>query len=95
MLIPTNVTAAREKMSTGWLNRYACNISPTLSICIANEYSFIQSSFEQVRQEVGDVTILVNNAGVVSGKKFFQNSDEMIDLTFKVNTVAHFWVCTV
>ena len=46
----------------------------------------------QVKQEVGDVTILVNNAGVISGKKFFQNSDEMIDLTFKVNTVAHFWV---
>ena len=38
------------------------------------------------------MTVLVNNAGIISGNKFFDLSDNMIDLTFKVNTVAHFWV---
>ncbi len=48
---------------------------------------------EQIRKDVGDVTILVNNAGIVSGKKFLDTPDEMIQKTFEVNTMAHFWVC--
>ncbi len=46
----------------------------------------------QVRSEVGDVTVLVNNAGIVSGKKFYDIPDKMVDLTFQVNTLAHLWV---
>ena len=38
------------------------------------------------------MTVLVNNAGIVTGKKFFDSPDNMVDLTFKVNTMAHFWV---
>lgn len=47
----------------------------------------------QVKKDVGDVTVLVNNAGIISGKKFMDLPDNMIDLTMKINTVAHFWVC--
>jgi len=46
----------------------------------------------QVKRDVGDVTILVNNAGIVTGKKFLELPDDKIDLTFRVNTTAHFWV---
>ena len=46
----------------------------------------------QVRDEVGDVTVLVNNAGVVTGKTFYDLPDKMVELTFNVNTVAHLWV---
>ena len=52
----------------------------------------ISLNFFQVKQDVGDVTILVNNAGVVTGTKFLDLPDDKIDLTFKVNTTAHFWV---
>ena len=45
-----------------------------------------------VKNEVGDVTILINNAGIVSGKKFMETDDWMIQKTFEVNTMAHFWV---
>ena len=45
-----------------------------------------------MKEDVGEVTVLINNAGIVSGKKFFDVSDDMADLTFKVNTAAHFWV---
>ena len=38
------------------------------------------------------MTVLVNNAGVVSGKKLFDVADKMVDLTLQVNTAAHFWV---
>jgi len=52
--------------------------------------AFLPSS--QVKRDVGDVTILVNNAGIVTGKKFLELPDDKIDLTFRVNTTAHFWV---
>ncbi|XP_062850092.1 epidermal retinol dehydrogenase 2 isoform X1 [Trichomycterus rosablanca] len=46
---------------------------------------------DQVKREVGDVTILINNAGVVTGKKFLQCPDNLIEKTMEVNSLAHFW----
>ncbi|KAI5104131.1 epidermal retinol dehydrogenase 2 [Silurus meridionalis] len=48
---------------------------------------------DKVKREVGDVNILVNNAGVVTGKKFLQSSDTLIEKTMEVNSMAHFWTC--
>jgi all-trans-retinol dehydrogenase (NAD+) len=47
----------------------------------------------RVRAEIGDITILVNNAGIVSGKKIFDpdNSDAYMEKTVQVNTISHFW----
>ncbi len=47
----------------------------------------------RVRSEIGEVTMLVNNAGIVSGKKIFdpENSDAYMEKTVQVNTIAHFW----
>lgn len=45
-----------------------------------------------VRQEVGDVNILINNAGIVSGKKIFDCPDELMEKTMAVNTHTLFWV---
>ena len=47
---------------------------------------------DEIKANVGDVTILINNAGIVSGKKFLECSDNLIQKTFEVNTLAHFWV---
>ena len=46
----------------------------------------------QVKSDIGDVDILINNAGIVTGKKLLECSDTLIEKTFAVNTVAHFWV---
>lgn len=45
-----------------------------------------------VEHEVGPVDIVVNNAGIVSGRPFLELSDEAIERTFGVNTLALFWV---
>merc|ERR1719454_1711646 len=37
------------------------------------------------------VSILVNNAGVVTGRSFLDCQDKLINLTMDVNTTAHFW----
>ena len=47
---------------------------------------------EEVRSMIGDVDILINNAGVVIGKGILDCPDDMIEKTFNVNLLAHFWV---
>lgn len=39
----------------------------------------------------GNITILVNNAGIVGGKSFIDSKDEVIQKTFEVNSISHFW----
>merc|ERR1711962_965727 len=45
----------------------------------------------KVKRDVGNVTILVNNAGIVTGKPFLECPDHMIKKTMDVNINAHFW----
>lgn len=54
--------------------------------------SQIQSAAARVKTEVGEVNILINNAGVVSGKKLLDTPDVLVQRTFDVNLLAHFWV---
>ncbi|XP_012629555.1 short-chain dehydrogenase/reductase family 16C member 6-like [Microcebus murinus] len=46
---------------------------------------------DQVGKEVGDVTILINNAGVVSAKLLLDTPDHMVERSFLVNAISHFW----
>lgn len=39
------------------------------------------------------VTLLINNAGVVSGLHLLDTPDHLIERSFNVNVMAHFWVC--
>lgn len=48
--------------------------------------------FLKVKAEIGDVSILVNNAGVVYTSDLFATQDPQIEKTFEVNILAHFWV---
>ncbi|HYC56279.1 MAG TPA: SDR family oxidoreductase [Candidatus Binatia bacterium] len=42
--------------------------------------------------DAGRVDILINNAGIVSGRGLLENPDEKIEATFAVNTLALFWM---
>merc|ERR1711892_158151 len=44
---------------------------------------------EQTKEDVGPVTILVNNAGIVSGTAVMDTPDSKIVKTFEVNVLAH------
>lgn len=59
--------------------------------CDLADRSAATKTMSQVFQQVGTVTILVNNAGVVTGKKILEASEKAVDLTMRVNTHAHFW----
>ncbi|KAM9329849.1 17-beta-hydroxysteroid dehydrogenase 13-like [Gastrophryne carolinensis] len=51
----------------------------------------IYSTAEKVKADVGDVDILINNAGVVMGLDFLSLKDQQIEKTFEVNILAHLW----
>lgn len=61
-------------------------------LCDVAERSIVYDVADRVRRDVGHVTILVNNAGIVGGSWFMDTSDEKLAKTVDVNTTAHFWV---
>lgn len=46
-----------------------------------------------MRKEVGQVEVLVNNAGILHGGALLKLSEEDIRRTFDVNILAYIWVC--
>lgn len=51
----------------------------------------VYAGADTVRNEVGSVDVLINNAGIVTGKSFMELPDEMIQRTFDVNAISLFW----
>ncbi|XP_075716910.1 17-beta-hydroxysteroid dehydrogenase 13-like [Rhinoderma darwinii] len=51
----------------------------------------ISKAADKVKQEVGDVNILINNAGVVFCADLLSLEDSQIQKIFDVNVLAHFW----
>jgi all-trans-retinol dehydrogenase (NAD+) len=52
----------------------------------------VESMARQVREQIGDVYMLINNAGVVPCLPFKQLTYKQIRRTFDVNVLSHFWV---
>lgn len=57
-----------------------------------SERKNIYETAARVRAEVGEVSILVNNAGVVAGRRLLDCPDEILERTLLVNCHALFWV---
>uniref|UniRef100_A0A8D0GZY4 Estradiol 17-beta-dehydrogenase 11 n=1 Tax=Sphenodon punctatus TaxID=8508 RepID=A0A8D0GZY4_SPHPU len=51
----------------------------------------IYRAAEKVKSQVGDVSILVNNAGIVVAADLMATEDHEITKIFEVNILAHFW----
>jgi NAD(P)-dependent dehydrogenase (short-subunit alcohol dehydrogenase family) len=45
-----------------------------------------------VREEVGEISILVNNAGIMPCHPLLQHNHQEIRKIFEINILAHFWV---
>lgn len=45
-----------------------------------------------MKKDIGDVTILVNNAGVITAADFLSTQDHQIERMFEVNILGHMWV---
>ncbi|XP_065175539.1 epidermal retinol dehydrogenase 2-like [Sycon ciliatum] len=51
----------------------------------------VYAAADKVRRDVGDVSILVNNAGLVNAPNFLNVPDERIELLMDVNATSHMW----
>lgn len=78
-----NDETVRQVVDAGGLCR-----AYTVDLC---DRRAIYAASAKVKQEVGKVDILINNAGVVTGKKLLNSPDDEIIRTFEVNTLSHFW----
>ena len=61
-------------------------------ICDVSKREAVYETAEKVKKEAGKVDVLVNNAGIVSGKSLLDLADEEIMKTIDVNVMAHFWM---
>ncbi|XP_078253534.1 epidermal retinol dehydrogenase 2 [Rhinoraja longicauda] len=60
-------------------------------LCDCSKRESVYEVADKVKREVGDVSILINNAGIVTGKKFLDSPDDLLEKSMAVNVVAHFW----
>ncbi|KAK7746165.1 hypothetical protein SLS62_009455 [Diatrype stigma] len=58
--------------------------------CDLTSSADIAAAAREIRSEVGEPTILINNAGVARGKTILETSDVDLRFTFDVNTFSHF-----
>ncbi|XP_059419917.1 short chain dehydrogenase/reductase family 16C, member 5a [Carassius carassius] len=59
--------------------------------CDCSDREVVYRVADQVKSEIGDVSILINNAGIVSGKRFMDTPDALVEKTLRVNAMSHFW----
>jgi len=57
-----------------------------------SEKSQVDATAARVKREIGDVTVIINNAGIGKCEKFLNFSPESIEKTFRINVLAHFWI---
>ncbi|KAG4411554.1 hypothetical protein IFR04_015313 [Cadophora malorum] len=60
--------------------------------CDITSPATIASVAAEVRKDVGEPTILINNAGVARGKNILDATEKDVRFTFDVNTLAHYWM---
>ena len=60
--------------------------------CDVSREDDVAETARQVRADLGDVDVIVNNAGCCSCRHLVELSHSEIRRTFDVNVFAHFWV---
>lgn len=74
------------------IERLNANIQVRRYVCDVTDRSRVYACAQQVSLDFEQpVDILINNAGIVSGKSIMECDDAMMEKTVQVNTIAHFW----
>lgn len=62
-------------------------------ICDVSNRNAVYETAKKVKDDAGPVSILINNAGIVTGTRFIDTQDEKLIKTMEVNAMSHFWTC--
>jgi short-subunit dehydrogenase involved in D-alanine esterification of teichoic acids len=52
----------------------------------------VYEAAKRVKEEIGKVDILINNAGIVTCRPLLDLPDKAIEATYNVNILSHYWV---
>jgi len=74
------------EFTTAELNSQGYNVFPYL--VDVSDLEQVKTKAQEVKNEVGKVDILINNAGIVVGKYFHEHTHKDIDLSMNINTSA-------
>ncbi|CAH0392428.1 unnamed protein product [Bemisia tabaci] len=72
------------------LAKRGCKDVWTYKLDVSNREEVLATA-EKVKKDVGDVTILVNNAGIMPSRPLKAHTPEEIRKIFDINVLAHFW----
>ncbi|VVC40027.1 Hypothetical protein CINCED_3A020406 [Cinara cedri] len=81
----SNAETAKE-INVKWKGKafaYTCDVS---------KLENVRELGEKIKNEVGTVTVLVNNAGIMPCKSFEAHDEATIRKIFDINVFAHFWM---
>jgi short-subunit dehydrogenase len=62
-------------------------------VCDIADRTAVYALAETIKADMGSVSILVNNAGIVKAAPFTELTDETIENILNVNLTAQFWTC--
>jgi len=60
-------------------------------ICDFSKREEVLNTFDKIIAKFGFIDILINNAGIVTGKTLLDSSYDEIEKTMFVNAISHFW----
>lgn len=60
--------------------------------CDITSPSMIATVASRIRSEVGNPTVLINNAGVARGKSILDSTERDVRFTFDVNAISHYFM---
>jgi all-trans-retinol dehydrogenase (NAD+) len=60
-------------------------------VCDVTNRELVYTLAKKVKEDLGVVDVLINNAGIVTGKKLLDCPDHLSEKTVQVNSIAHFW----
>ena len=60
-------------------------------MCDVRSAENVKETFSKVKDSLGEVDILINNAGITYCRPLTSLTEEQIENTFRVNVLAHFW----
>ncbi|XP_044010045.1 estradiol 17-beta-dehydrogenase 11-like [Aphidius gifuensis] len=61
-------------------------------VCDITDKQEIYKTASIIKKEIGNVTIIINNAGFAYGKAFVDTNDDEIEKIFKINIISHFLI---
>ncbi|KAG8225823.1 hypothetical protein J437_LFUL005630 [Ladona fulva] len=95
MAMIADLTGAREKHNRNANHQNGAHHSSRKAYayeCDVSDRESVMKMAAKVKNEVGNVTVMVNNAGIMPCKPFLSHGQQEVERLFRINVMAHIWM---